>query len=252
MAHSGARRLDDFITGCAEVSQADRLWDDAQAFFEAFGARRSIYLHLPPLHAAGRDTPELFARGCEPGLASAYRGGDLHRQDPVLGGALRGAEPLQWCGIHRLPSDTAAQRAVLGFYRDAGFASGLAVPVFGPGGRNGNVTIGFGSGGDAAEPGIDPDGVAPARLQAACQVAHLRHCALRQRSQPDPPKLSERERELLTWVARGKSNGVIAEIMRISPHTVDAYMRRVFLKLGTTDRISAALRALGEGLITGV
>ena len=63
------------------------------------------------------------------------------------------------------------------------------------------------------------------------------------------PSLSAREAEVLCWVARGKSNGAIAEILGISAHTVDAHLRRIYLKLGVVDRLSAALRALGFGLI---
>ena len=89
------------------------------------------------------------------------------------------------------------------------------------------------------------------RYQAACQAAHLRYCRIVRTQMQSLPVLSTRERELLGWVARGKSNSVIAEIMNISPHTVDAYLRRVFYKLGTTDRISAVVKALGSGLIRG-
>ncbi|MCB1402817.1 MAG: helix-turn-helix transcriptional regulator, partial [Rhodobacteraceae bacterium] len=64
-----------------------------------------------------------------------------------------------------------------------------------------------------------------------------------------PPNLSERETEVLAWVARGKSNSAIGEILGISAHTVDAHLRRIYLKLGVFDRISAALRGIGVGLI---
>ena len=40
-----------------------------------------------------------------------------------------------------------------------------------------------------------------------------------------------------------------ASILGISAHTVDAHLRRVYLKLGVFDRMSAALRGLGFGLI---
>ena len=55
---------------------------------------------------------------------------------------------------------------------------------------------------------------------------------------------------MLTWVARGKTNAAIAEILGISAHTVDAHLRRIYLKLGVADRMSAALRGLGFGLIS--
>ena len=64
------------------------------------------------------------------------------------------------------------------------------------------------------------------------------------------PVLSSREAEVLTWVAHGKTNASIGEILGISAHTVDAHLRRVYLKLGVADRISAALRGLGFGLIS--
>jgi DNA-binding CsgD family transcriptional regulator len=51
-------------------------------------------------------------------------------------------------------------------------------------------------------------------------------------------------------VARGKTNGSIGDILGISAHTVDAHLRRIYLKLGVADRISAALKGLGFGLIS--
>ena len=55
---------------------------------------------------------------------------------------------------------------------------------------------------------------------------------------------------MLTWVARGKTNASIGDILGISAHTVDAHLRRIYLKLGVADRISAALAGLGFGLIS--
>ena len=87
------------------------------------------------------------------------------------------------------------------------------------------------------------------RLRWACQVMHLRYCELLLPTLGELPSLSAREAEVLRWVARGKSNAAIGDILGISAHTVDAHLRRIYLKLGVFDRISAALRALGFGLI---
>lgn len=61
--------------------------------------------------------------------------------------------------------------------------------------------------------------------------------------------LTRREVEILTWIARGKSNGDIAQILDISPHTVDTYCRRVMSKLGASSRTTAAVRASQHGLL---
>ena len=88
-----------------------------------------------------------------------------------------------------------------------------------------------------------------ASLRWGCQAMHLRYCELLVPTLGKTPSLSAREAEVLTWAARGKSNAAIGEILGISAHTVDAHLRRVYLKLGVFDRMSAALRGLGFGLI---
>lgn len=60
--------------------------------------------------------------------------------------------------------------------------------------------------------------------------------------------LTLREAEVLVWIASGKSNKEISEILLISPRTVNKHLERVFTKLGVENRASAAsvaLRALG-------
>ena len=69
-------------------------------------------------------------------------------------------------------------------------------------------------------------------FQWVCQLAHLRYCAILIPTLGPEPRLSDREIEVLGWVARGKSNAVIGDILGISAHTVDAHMRRICLKLG--------------------
>lgn len=54
--------------------------------------------------------------------------------------------------------------------------------------------------------------------------------------------LSAREVDVVTWLAHGKTNGQIAEILAISPGTVKKHVSHVFEKLGVDSRTAAALR----------
>ena len=63
------------------------------------------------------------------------------------------------------------------------------------------------------------------------------------------PELSEREREVLEWIAQGKSFSVIADILDISHDTVKTYAKRIYAKLGTSDRVGAVVKALKLGLV---
>lgn len=56
--------------------------------------------------------------------------------------------------------------------------------------------------------------------------------------------LTTREAEVLAWIAHGKSNREISEILVISPRTVKKHLERVFTKLGVENRASAASVAL--------
>jgi DNA-binding response OmpR family regulator/DNA-binding CsgD family transcriptional regulator len=60
--------------------------------------------------------------------------------------------------------------------------------------------------------------------------------------------VTEREAEVLFWIARGKSNRDIAEILQLSPRTVNKHLEQIYAKLGVENRASAAaltLRTIG-------
>lgn len=63
--------------------------------------------------------------------------------------------------------------------------------------------------------------------------------------------LTPREREILTLVAQGHSNKVIAQKLVISERTARTHVSNVLSKLGLVSRTQAALWAIREGLAPG-
>jgi DNA-binding NarL/FixJ family response regulator len=53
-------------------------------------------------------------------------------------------------------------------------------------------------------------------------------------------QLTPRELEVLAWIARGKTNRDIAEILGMSPRTVNKHLEHIFVKLGVETRAAAA------------
>ncbi|MGN6529997.1 MAG: response regulator [Burkholderiaceae bacterium] len=58
-------------------------------------------------------------------------------------------------------------------------------------------------------------------------------------------RLTAREAEVLYWVAQGKTNRDIGEILGTSPKTVTKHLEHVFRKLGVETRTAAASRVIG-------
>lgn len=61
--------------------------------------------------------------------------------------------------------------------------------------------------------------------------------------------LTPREREVLTWVSRGKSASEIGEILHITKRTVDEHVQRAVRKFGAANRTQAAAIAIRDRLI---
>jgi DNA-binding NarL/FixJ family response regulator len=66
---------------------------------------------------------------------------------------------------------------------------------------------------------------------------------------PVERSLSAREIEVLTLVARGVSNKIIAKDLRISEATVKTHLLHIFAKLGVDDRTAAVTAAMEKGVL---
>jgi LuxR family quorum sensing-dependent transcriptional regulator len=75
---------------------------------------------------------------------------------------------------------------------------------------------------------------------------------LRRRRVPETgtaPVLTPREREVLAWVAQGKSAWEIGEILEIAKRTVDEHAQTAVRKLGAVNRTHAVAIALRDNII---
>ncbi|MBF9029845.1 LuxR family transcriptional regulator [Rhodobacterales bacterium HKCCE3408] len=239
MAAISAERI---FARIAAAEHPTDLWRLALKTLPRLGFPRIIYRYagLPTDEAGARS---LLAWGLPDEWIESYlseRLGEVDPSDDILEGR---ALPFYWYDMDTLTTLSTAQSEYMARFRAGPMGDGLTLPLFGPIGRNAVLYLGFGG------PRRSLSDADMAQIHAMAQAGHLRLCAMMEAGHRLEPRLTPREREVLTWIAAGKSNSVIAEILGISAHTVDTILRRVFNKFGVSDRTTAAIRGIALGLV---
>jgi LuxR family transcriptional regulator, quorum-sensing system regulator BjaR1 len=125
--------------------------------------------------------------------------------------------------------------------REFGLTQGLLVPAHGPAGAEGLVWMG---GTRLDLPPHHKEIVHLIALYAFDRVRYLDPSVLETAA-----VLTSREREVLKWIARGKSAWEIGEILNIAKRTVDTHAQATFGKLRAVNRVHAVAIAIRDGLI---
>lgn len=173
-----------------------------------------------------------------------YMEQSFHLIDPTVAASARSIAPVDWT---RFDHDDKFNKVFLNA-RDFGItAQGLTVPVRGPYGDCGLLSVTRDC--SAAEWESLKRKIV-GELQSAAVHFHdsvvqddLLARALR------APQLSTREREILQWIAAGKSQQDVGDILSISHRTVEVHLRSSREKLGALTTPQAIGRAIRLGLI---
>lgn len=182
-----------------------------------------------------------------------YRARRYEDIDPVFHAARFRRRPFRWLEL-TAPRDTssagqtfsARQRGMIAEAAAVGMAHGLTVPLFGPDGEHAILSV-------ASPDRLEDCPLRPASLAAIATQFHMIHQDLLDGAkavEPDPVSLYPREREVLTWCARGKTSWEIGRILNLAERTVDHYVEAAMTKLHTSSRVTAVLKATRHGLIT--
>lgn len=237
-------RLTRFIERSLATTTEQALFAAFRDYCAEFGADVCSY-HITAAHLRRLKLDEGFHfNGFPDDWVDLYRERQFFEIDPIIGACMSLQQPFHWLDVGLYVPLTEAQRDYLACLR-ARFMDGIAIPIFGAQGTSAY----FGVGAQHLTMPLSP--MEMLELQYGCNQVHIRFLEIH--GDPVPAQaqpLSSREREVLGWVARGKSNGVIAQLLGVSEHTVDTLVRRMFAKLGVSDRISAALKGVGMGMVT--
>lgn len=179
-----------------------------------------------------------------PSWRAHYVAQGYHLLDPTLTKAIHAVAPVDWSRL----SEFAGYHEIFNDARDFALPEhGLSVPIRGAFGDRGVLTIAQ-SGTDGAW--AKQKAAIITRVQELGAQLHREVMFSGQAVQDiGPASVSAREVEILQWVAIGKSQQDIADILSISHRTVEVHLRSVREKLGTTTTAHAVARAVSKRLI---
>jgi len=206
------------------------------------GVKRQSY-HFSPIFSEPTSIKTVVhAEGFSEDWLELYRKSDFRKADPIPARTYEHGGLLTWRDARVMWPNSELHETYFKAMDQYDLIHGFGLPLYGPRGRTAYASFDFG------EPltEVDPSLVSLVRIIA--MGGHQRLCNIID----DPRKraeLSERESEVLTWMARGKTTREIGSILDVSPDTVKTYKDRIFQKLGVNDRIGAIIRGLRLGLI---
>lgn len=164
--------------------------------------------------------------------------------DPVHRASQRRMAGFLWRDMTKFARPRPGDEAILRRARLHGLHDGLTIPAHLPGEAHGSVSFAWPKGrratGEALMFAQTFAGFAfeTARRLSGSAVETTR------------PKLTDRQVECVRWVARGKSDGVIAQILGLSEDTVSEHLRSARARYDAPTRTSLAIRALFDGSIS--
>lgn len=197
-----------------------------------------------------RDPAEICMDGFPPAWRNqSVEGGMDARTHPIRRHALNSVRPILW---HEFLHDHPQFQHEL---RRHGLLTGLTCPLHAPRGEWSSISFATGRTGPAAERQAR-SALAESQLfvcfahEAAKRIVEREQRRSAPRPRPaQPPRLSNRERECLSWTATGQRTGDIGGLLGITERTVTFHLANARRKLGAVNTRHAVSKAITLGLV---
>jgi LuxR family quorum sensing-dependent transcriptional regulator len=231
------RRALDFVDAVERLGAPDVI-QMFEAEIKACGFHAYIMAGLP---SPGTSLTDLtVANGWPPEWFEIYTRENFSVMDPVPRHGASTVQPFEWAEARYDKDSNPAAHLVMTRAADFRLMQGYCIPLHYD---DGGAVISMAT----EQPTIDP--VAKSALQLIGVYAHNRIRSLARPQREKRDLLTAREREVLRWVAGGKTSWEISVILRISERTVKFHLVEASRKLNAVNRTSAVAKALARGLI---
>lgn len=225
----------DALADFDQVDDAQELLSRSSRILERFGYSAFVLSRLPRVDLVRQ--PEILLNGWPSGWADQYDEAGHYGHDPVASFCAASARPFAWTEIPAEHMHGHRGERIVNEASEFGLTQGLCIPIHTSLGTGGMSLAGHGF---EEEPGV---------RQLASLLA-FKICMVLENVGSGPPggqNLTIRERDVLSWVAMGKTADEIGVILSISVHTVGEHLKKIRYKLNTSNNAHSVVRALQSG-----
>jgi len=231
----------DLIDELDRLATADQVMQRMSAALAQFGYVAFVITGNP--EPPQRIEPFILMNRWPEGFSSVYIARNYYPDDPVAAYCRRSAAPFEWSEATYDAERWPRAAEVMNCAADFGLKKGFLVPVVRRNGLHASVTMA------GEHPDFDP--LAKRAIHLIGLYAHAKAVALLGVYGRGPASgiLTDRERDILAWIAMGKSSWDISMILGISERTVNWFIGRAMRKLDAANRTQAVVNAIRAGEI---
>ena len=230
-----------FLDNCTTFTDLALLIEDFQETINAFGFTSCASGAWSGI-GKGR-TNRFFFNSWPPDWLEIYNRGNFFPDDPFVQESHRRMESYLWTELESTQALAPRGREIYDATRAFGWKEVMGIPVHGPADYQGFVAI-----------ATTGPVTLPARDRTFLEMAaHAIHNRCRKEIgfglSPELPRMTAREIECMTWVAVGKTNWEIGQLLGISASTVHFHVESAKKKLNKSTRTEAVALLVLHGLI---
>jgi DNA-binding CsgD family transcriptional regulator len=235
-------RIFDFVERCAGTGDPAALIEEFRGHIRTFGFHHSACGCWSGIGA--HRTTRFFFLDWPDEVKEWYARENMFAKDPLVFAARRRMTPFTFGEVFDEEPLLSEMRAVYDLVREFGYVDGFAVPIHGPAGYQGLVSL-------LASKKLELTVREKAALEMLSRAIHdrCRSTVGFGMVTDELPKLSAREIECMKWVAAGKTNWEIGQLLGISKSTVHFHIERVKTKLHKRSRTEAVAILVLHGFL---
>ena len=232
--------MEDFLNLASRVASENELFSASCGIAEQLGFEYLAYGARAPVPFS---TPKFFLQNNYPlAWQQRYAEAGYLALDPTVKHGRTTESPIVWCDEVFLESPDLWREA-----QDFGLRFGWAQSCLNANNVGGMLTL------SRSSNPLTPNELADVepKLRWLVSVTHisLSKIHIEKIRAQQSIGLTPRDIEVLKWTADGKSAQEISEILNISKHVVDFHIKNSVLKLQTSNKVAAAVRAATLGLL---